>query len=276
TRGPPPRSREDRARRRDPEKAGTADAAGTEGGPQAPGAGVCAPRRSRPRPDRQLDPASPRALERLRLPARALRRRDPACVQDHPRSRRLRRHVLGSKLPPRCGRRRRARGAPQTGQPPVRPEGRRCPGGTPRRAFRNGARSSFGSGSQVDPTGRVALLVLAFPVALGVLLGVVVGGDPRKLAAIRLRRIELFYLAFVLQLVAFPLAFLPWRTDDRMATALWLVSYALLVVGAIANRRIIGVPVVAAGMASNVIAVVANSGHMPALPQALRAANKHY
>jgi len=119
-------------------------------------------------------------------------------------------------------------------------------------------------------------LVLAFPVALGVLLGVVVGGDPRKLAAIRLRRIELFYLAFVLQLVAFPLAFLPWRTDDRMATALWLVSYALLVVGAIANRRIIGVPVVAAGMASNVIAVIANSGHMPALPQALRAANKHY
>jgi hypothetical protein len=44
----------------------------------------------------------------------------------------------------------------------------------------------------------------------------------------------------------------------------------------VANRRIVGVPVIAAGMASNVVAVVANGRHMPALPQALRAAHKHY
>jgi len=119
-------------------------------------------------------------------------------------------------------------------------------------------------------------MVLAFPVGLGVLIGLVGRGDLRKLASLRLRRVELFYLAFVLQLVAFPLAFLPWQTNDTVAKALWLVSYALLGVGAIASRKIIGVPVVAAGMLSNVIAVVANGGHMPALPQALRAANKHY
>jgi hypothetical protein len=119
-------------------------------------------------------------------------------------------------------------------------------------------------------------MVLAFPVALGVLIGLVTRGDLRKLATLRLRRIELFYLAFVLQLVAFPVAFIPWETNDRVATALWLASYGLLVIGAIANRKITGVPVVAAGMLSNVIAVVANGGHMPALPQALRAAHKHY
>jgi hypothetical protein len=119
-------------------------------------------------------------------------------------------------------------------------------------------------------------MVLALPVALGVLVGLVGRGDLRKLATIRLRRIELFYLAFVLQLVAFPVTFLPWKTNDSVATALWLASYALLVVGAVASRKITGVPVIAAGMAANVIAVVANGGHMPALPQALRAADKHY
>ncbi len=50
----------------------------------------------------------------------------------------------------------------------------------------------------------------------------------------------------------------------------------MLVAAAFVNRGITGVPVIAAGMASNVIAVLANRGHMPALPQALRAAKKHY
>lgn len=119
-------------------------------------------------------------------------------------------------------------------------------------------------------------MVLALPVALGVLLGLASRGSLRAIATLRFRRVELFYLALAVQVVAFPFPFLPWRTNDTIATTMWLASYALLGAAAIANRRIIGVPVIAAGMASNVIAVVANGRHMPALPQALRAAHKHY
>ena len=119
-------------------------------------------------------------------------------------------------------------------------------------------------------------MVLALPVALGVLLGLAARGSLRAIATLRFRGVELFYLALALQIVAFPFPFLPWRTNDTVATTMWLASYALLGAAAIANRRIIGVPVIAAGMASNVIAVVANGRHMPALPQALRAAHKHY
>ena len=119
-------------------------------------------------------------------------------------------------------------------------------------------------------------MVLALPVVLGVLVGLAGRGDLRQIMALRLGRVELFYLAVALQLVAFPFSFLPWTTSDAVATTIWLASYALLFCGAIVNRRITGVPVIAAGMASNVIAVVMNGGHMPALPRALRAAHKHY
>ncbi|MGN6799902.1 MAG: DUF5317 family protein [Gaiellaceae bacterium] len=119
-------------------------------------------------------------------------------------------------------------------------------------------------------------MVLALPVGLGVLLGLAARGSLRAMGTLRLRRVELFYLALALQVVAFPFPFLPWTTNDQVATTMWLASYAMLGAAAIANRGIIGVPVIAAGMASNVIAVVANGRHMPALPQALRAAHKNY
>jgi hypothetical protein len=119
-------------------------------------------------------------------------------------------------------------------------------------------------------------VVLALPVVLGVLLGLAARGSLRSVATLRLRRVELFYLALALQVVAFPFPFLPWRTSDTVATTMWLASYAMLGAAAIANRRIVGVPVIAVGMLSNVVAVVANGRHMPALPQALRAAHKHY
>ena len=79
-----------------------------------------------------------------------------------------------------------------------------------------------------------------------------------------------------MQVVAFPFAFLPWTTSDLVGRALWLGSYALLCCGALLNLRVSGVPVVAAGMVSNIAAVVANGGHMPVLPQALRDSGKSY
>src|SRR5260221_10644206 len=115
-------------------------------------------------------------------------------------------------------------------------------------------------------------MILALPVFAGIVLALLLRGDVRRLAALRFRRIELFYAGMGVQVLAFPFAFLPWHTSDSIARGLWLVSYGLLVCAAVVNRSVTGVPVIAAGMVSNVVAILANGGHMPALPGALRAA----
>jgi len=115
-------------------------------------------------------------------------------------------------------------------------------------------------------------MILALPVIVGVPLGLLFGGSLAQLAGLRLRCVELFYLAVGAQIVAFPFPFLPWHTSDAAGTALWLASYGLLLCAAILNRSVTGVPVVAAGMVANVAAVLANGGHMPALPGALKSA----
>jgi hypothetical protein len=113
---------------------------------------------------------------------------------------------------------------------------------------------------------------LALPVVAAAALGLLLGGRLGALAEIRLRAWWLFFLAFGLQVLAFPFEFLPWRTGHTTASAVWIASYSLLLVAAALNLRIPGVPLVVAGIAANVAAVLANGGTMPVLPEAMRAA----
>jgi len=115
---------------------------------------------------------------------------------------------------------------------------------------------------------------LALPVVAALALGLALGGRLGNLAQLRLRAVWLFFAAFALQVVAFPFTFLPWRTDETVASALWLVSYALLVAAAGLNLRIPGVAIVTLGMGSNVAAIVANGGTMPVLPEAMYEAGR--
>jgi len=119
-------------------------------------------------------------------------------------------------------------------------------------------------------------MVLAWPLLLGLAVAPLLGGRWSRLADLRIRNPGVFYAAFVLQVVAFPFSHLPWSTPDRAAVALWLVSYALLAVGAACNIRLPGIRLVVVGMLSNLAAILANGGHMPALPSALRAAGLHF
>jgi len=119
-------------------------------------------------------------------------------------------------------------------------------------------------------------MALALPLLAALALAPLLGGRWSRLADVRLRWVPLFYAAIALQLIAFPVSALPWRTPDRIAVALWLASYALFAVAAVRNLRIAGVVLVAVGMLSNVLAILANGGHMPALPAALRAAGLHF
>ena len=110
------------------------------------------------------------------------------------------------------------------------------------------------------------------PIALALPIALLCGGRLDRISSLRLRGLWLFFLAFGIQVVAFPFAFLPWTTGEDAAKVLWLVSYGCLLVAAVLNRRILGAQVVALGMALNLVAILANGGRMPATPEAMEAA----
>jgi Family of unknown function (DUF5317) len=119
-------------------------------------------------------------------------------------------------------------------------------------------------------------MVLALAVVAGVVLGRLLGGRVSALAAMPIRAAWLFYVAIGLQVVGYPSGVLPWSIGDSLATGLWMASYAVLIVAALVNVRLLGAGVVALGMLSNLAAVLANGGHMPARASALRAAGVLY
>jgi Family of unknown function (DUF5317) len=115
-------------------------------------------------------------------------------------------------------------------------------------------------------------MVLAEAAVVGIWLGLVSGGRMSALAELRIRHVELAYVAILLQIGAYPSGLFPWSTPDGVARVLWLVSFGLLIGFAAANRAVRGVALVFAGLASNLAAVLANGGLMPANPHAARAA----
>ena len=119
-------------------------------------------------------------------------------------------------------------------------------------------------------------MVLALPFLIGVVVALPFGGKVRSLATMRLRWLWLAYVALAFQIAAFPGSSLPWHTPDGVAVGLWIASDLVLVAVVARNVRLPGVAAVAAGLLSNLAAVVANGGHMPVLPRALAAAGLHY
>jgi len=80
---------------------------------------------------------------------------------------------------------------------------------------------------------------------MAVVAGLALGGRVGNLARLELRAPWLFFSAIGLQVIAFPVGFMPWRTGTTAASALWLASFVLLILAAVLNRRIAGVPLVA-------------------------------
>lgn len=119
-------------------------------------------------------------------------------------------------------------------------------------------------------------MVLGLPFLIGVLVSLPLGGRLRALERVRVHWLALVYLALAFQIAAFPGRSLPWRTPDSVAVGLWIASDLMLVAVVARNIRLRGVALVAAGLGSNLAAILANGGHMPALPRALADAGLHY
>ena len=119
-------------------------------------------------------------------------------------------------------------------------------------------------------------MVLALPFLIGVLVALPLGGRLRALGALRFHWIWLVYLALAFQIAAFPGHSFPWSTPDSVAVGLWIVSDMILVAVVVRNVRLPGIVLVAVGLLCNLTAILANGGHMPALPSALADAGLHY
>jgi hypothetical protein len=111
------------------------------------------------------------------------------------------------------------------------------------------------------------LLVL---IAIGAVISVpLAGGRLTRLAGLQVRAIWAVVLCAAIQIVVTSLV----RGGDHgLHVALHLGSYMLVAWFLIANRKLVGMPIVGLGVTLNVLAISANGGVMPAAATAIRIA----
>ena len=112
-------------------------------------------------------------------------------------------------------------------------------------------------------------MFILYGLLAGFVAGLMLGGRPGALAELRLRWVPLVLSGIVVQLVLF------WGPVSDRVGALGPVFYvgstALVFAAVLRNARLPGLPLVAAGAASNLAAIIANAGYMPASRGALAA-----
>lgn len=115
-------------------------------------------------------------------------------------------------------------------------------------------------------------MFILYSLVIGVALGFLLGGRPAGLAELRFRWPWLLVGGLLVQVVLF--------TDQVAAVVgslgppIYVGSTAAVFVGVLRNAAIPGIPVVALGAASNLAAIVANGGYMPAGASAMAALGK--
>jgi Family of unknown function (DUF5317) len=105
-------------------------------------------------------------------------------------------------------------------------------------------------------------MFLFYALPIGLLLGFVLGGRLSGLANLKFRWGALAVLGFAMQVVLFS-----GPVSERVGDAgpiLYVASTALVFVTVLANLRTPGMALVAVGAASNLAAILANGGYMPA------------
>jgi hypothetical protein len=115
-------------------------------------------------------------------------------------------------------------------------------------------------------------MFILYALIAGLLVGLLVGGRVEAIAETRFRWGWLALVALAIQVVLFsPLAGVGLGEAGRWV---YVGSTVLVVLVVVINLRLAGLPIVLAGAASNLAAIVANGGSMPASPSALAAAGR--
>jgi hypothetical protein len=108
---------------------------------------------------------------------------------------------------------------------------------------------------------------ILYAIPIGIIAGYLLGGRLERLSTIRFRWAPLALIGLAVQVALF---------TDPLATAvgdagppIYVASTAAVLVAVLRNLDITGLPIVAIGAASNLLAIIANGGYMPADPEAL-------
>jgi hypothetical protein len=113
-------------------------------------------------------------------------------------------------------------------------------------------------------------MFMLLAIAVGILVGLVAGGHLEGLAAFRLRWAWVAVAGLLVQVVLFSESGNELAGDAGPPVYVGSTLAVFLAVGR--NLRIPGMPLVALGSLSNLVAISSNGGFMPASPEALRAA----
>ena len=113
-------------------------------------------------------------------------------------------------------------------------------------------------------------MFVLYALVVGVLVGLLTGGRLERLDDLRLRWVPLALVGLGVQLVLFlgPVG----DAVGALGPAIYLASTAAVLAFVLRNLRITGLPIVAAGAALNLLAIVANGGVMPTTAAAMTAA----
>src|SRR5262245_669866 len=105
-------------------------------------------------------------------------------------------------------------------------------------------------------------MFILYALVIAVPLGFLLGGKAAGLAELRIRWPWAITAGLVTQLVLFssPLVYVV----GDWGPFVYVASTSVVVAAIAVNRRITGMPIVALGALSNLVAIVANGGYMPA------------
>ena len=115
-------------------------------------------------------------------------------------------------------------------------------------------------------------MFLLYAIVVGLVVAFLVGGRLSGLASLEFRWAPLAILGLAIQIALFS-----GPVSDRVGDLgpwIYVASTSLVLIVVLRNLRITGLPIVALGAASNLVAIVANGGYMPASPEAAAAAGR--
>ena len=115
-------------------------------------------------------------------------------------------------------------------------------------------------------------MFILYAVLIGLVVGVVVGGRPLALAELTIRWWPLIVVGFVGQLILFSVQVSSWI--GAAGPPLYVLTTLIVGAAVVRNLAIPGMPLIVAGAACNMAAILANGGYMPGTPEALAAIGK--
>jgi len=116
-------------------------------------------------------------------------------------------------------------------------------------------------------------MFILYAVVIGLVVGFLMGGRPAGLGEIQLRWSWVILGGLLVQVVLFSEAMS--ERIGALGPPIYIGSTALVIAAILANRAIPGMRLVALGAVSNLTAIVANGGYMPASAGAAAALGKH-